>query len=380
MPDGQRIGASPGAATQAQRDKLLAKIAAESANIRARAEKCDAAASFPVEDIDVLNATGALQAPLPARLGGLGLGTEPEAADSLASLLRMLGYSHLAVARLYEAHVNAIRLLCLFGSPPQLCRAADDVAAGYLIGLWVTDPPDDVLWASAQGVLHGGKAFCSGAGHVSRAVVTCRQLDGTTRLAYLPTESASAAPMPASLQGLRAAVTGRVAFSNLPISASDWLGQPGDYLREPDFSAGAWRTSAATAGCLARLVDLAIAHLAARDRAGNPHQQTRIGRAWIARETARLWTTVAARAAEGTELASPDAIVATVHFARIAIESASMEALALVERSLGLQAFLVGTEIERVRRDLATYLRQPAPDEALTEAASHIISMQTRAA
>jgi hypothetical protein len=71
-------------------------------------------------------------------------------------------------------------------------------------------------------------------------------------------------------------------------------------------------------------------------------------------------------------------IVATVNLARLAIEAAAMDALALVERSLGLQAFLAGTEIERLRRDLATYLRQPAPDECLTEAASFFVQARKK--
>jgi hypothetical protein len=378
MPDGHSNLPLP--TTHTCRDALLKSLAREGAAMQARAPALDKAARFPAQDIDVLHETGALLAPLPVAHGGLGLGTEPEAADCLAATLQMLGYNHLAVARLYEAHVNAVRLLCLFGSPVQQGRAAQDIARGHMIGLWVTDSADDPLRVSAQGILQGGKAFCSGAGHVARALVTCQLPDGTSRLAYLPTEGTIAAPLPAGLQGMRAAVTGMVAWNGVPISAADWLGQPGDYLRQPDFSAGAWRTSAATAGCLARLVDLAIRNLASRNRAADPHQQARIGRAWICRETARLWAGVAARAAEGTEPLPPDARVATVNFARIAIESASMEALALVERSLGLQAFLVGSEIERVRRDLATYLRQPAPDETLTEAASHIVTMQTRAA
>ena len=51
------------------------------------------------------------------------------------------------------------------------------------------------------------------------------------------------------------------------------------------------------------------------------------------------------------------------------IETATMEAIGLVQRSLGLSAFLEPNPAERLMRDLATYLRQPAPDEALTEAA-----------
>jgi hypothetical protein len=41
----------------------------------------------------------------------------------------------------------------------------------------------------------------------------------------------------------------------------------------------------------------------------------------------------------------------------------------LIQRSLGLSSFRQGTAIEHICRDLSTYLRQPAPDEVLTEAA-----------
>jgi hypothetical protein len=40
-----------------------------------------------------------------------------------------------------------------------------------------------------------------------------------------------------------------------------------------------------------------------------------------------------------------------------------------VQRSLGLAGFLSDNPIEILTRDLATYLRQPAGDEVLTEAA-----------
>jgi len=365
------------AALQARRITLLAQLEQLLPAMQARAADLDVQAKFPREDILALHRIGALCAPVPAGFGGLGLGTEPEAAESLSECLQKLGYGHVAIGRLYEAHVNAIRLIALYGSPAQLRRAADDAAAGRLIGLWVTDDPANPLKAAPNGMLSGVKSICSGAGHIARSLVTCIHPDGTTRLASIATEAATATPLPAALQGVRAATTGRVDFEGMFVAPEDWIGQPGDYLREPDFSAGAWRTSAVTAGCLARLVDLAIADLSARNRAGNPHQQTRIGRAWIARETARLWVLRAARLAEGADPATAAAIVATVNFARIAIEAACVETLNLVERSIGLPAFLIGTQIERTRRDLGTYLRQPAADEVLTEAAAHIIRTRT---
>jgi len=50
-----------------------------------------------------------------------------------------------------------------------------------------------------------------------------------------------------------------------------------------------------------------------------------------------------------------------------------MDAMRLIQRSLGLAGFLEPNPIERLMRDLGTYLRQPAPDEALTEAAAWLL-------
>jgi hypothetical protein len=58
--------------------------------------------------------------------------------------------------------------------------------------------------------------------------------------------------------------------------------------------------------------------------------------------------------------------VATVNLGRIAVEAACLDAMRLVQRSIGLSSFRQGTPVERICRDLATYLRQPAPDDVLT--------------
>ena len=328
----------------------------------------------PAADFSHLAAEGLLLSPFPGRVGGLGLGSESGATQPLSFLLRLLGRGNLAIGRLFEAHVNAVALLARFGHPSLLERAAEDAAEGRLLALWVTDPRTNQLRASRDGILHGGKAFCSGAGYAGRAVVTALTPEGDIRLAYVSTLTARAERLDGNMHGMRAAVTGRVSFEGCPIAEQDWIGAPGDYLREPDFSAGAWRTSAVTCGGLEALTDHAMRPLVARGRAADPHQQARMGRLWIAQETALLWLDRAAAASDTQFSPDQDAseIVATVNFARIAIETACLEAMTLVERSVGLAAFLQPEPIERIRRDLATYLRQPAADDVLTEAAAHI--------
>jgi hypothetical protein len=331
-----------------------------------RAGPLDRDSAFPSDEIAALRRAGALSPPLPVQRTGT--------ADQLATLLTRVGQGNLAVGRILEAHVNARHLIARhliarYGTPPKDAHLED----GGLYALWVTDPPANPLRLHRAGttiVLTGGKQFCSAAGHATSAVVTALDENGATRMLVLPLGiGETVKPLPSPLQGMRAAVTGAVDFTGCEVSADAILGAPGDYLREPDFSAGAWRGSAVALGGLIALLDHATTDLRATNRLSNPHTQARLGRAMIARETSRLWVAAAARIAEDPT-ADTAQRVAAVGLARIAVETACLDAMRLIQRSLGLSSFRQGTPIERICRDLSTYLRQPAPDEVLTEAAT----------
>ena len=95
----------------------------------------------------------------------------------------------------------------------------------------------------------------------------------------------------------------------------------------------------------------------------------------MAVETAKLWVAQAATIAEPPlRSRAPEQLVAYVNLARLSVEAAALELMQLTQRSVGLKAFLRPNPIERVSRDLATYLRQPGPDRALTDAASWILA------
>ena len=92
----------------------------------------------------------------------------------------------------------------------------------------------------------------------------------------------------------------------------------------------------------------------------------------MAAQSASLWVERAAQLAE--DLArDADEVVAYVNLARLAVERAGLDIIELVQRSVGLAAFMRPSPIERIVRDLSTYLRQPAPDRALTSAASFVL-------
>ncbi len=368
----RRTAATPGGSVAARAARLAETVRASVPALQRRAEALDLDGIFPEQDIAALRKAGLLAAAVPERLGGLGAGTEQSGAALLAELLRLLGQGNLAVGRLFEAHVNALQLVMRCGTARQAERAAASALAGDLFGLWVTDPPGERLRRD-DARLAGRKGPCSGAGHCACAVVTAETPEGTQLVLVTLGGNEPVTGLPGTLQGLRAASNGTVDLTGVAAPGDALVGVPGDYLREPDFSCGAWRTTAVTLGELDALVEATRAQLVERRYQDATMQQARFGQILIAQETARLWTMRAAEMAEQDGPAAPPPAdrVAYVNLARIAVEAACLDALRLMQRSLGLAAFVRPSVPERLSRDLGTYLRQPAPDAVLLEAGAH---------
>ncbi|KQP60699.1 acyl-CoA dehydrogenase [Methylobacterium sp. Leaf111] len=342
-----------------------------------RAEAQDRDDGFPTEDVADLARLGLLAAPVPSWAGGAGLGEEL-GARRLAAVLRLVGYGSLALGRLYEGHVNALQLVARYGTPEQRERLFADACNGHLFGVWNTEPLGSglVLEDGADGMrLTGVKTFASGAGFVTRALVTSRGPGGSgTVMLVIPLTPGSRADLSAwQPHGMRASATGTLDFAGIAVAAEDILGDPDDYFRQPDFSSGAWRFAAVQLGGIESVFDAWREHLAATGRSGDPHQLARLGEGAIAVEGARLWVERAAETVSDGVL-PPKRVVAFVNLARLAVERAGLDVLQLAQRSVGLQGFLRPHPLERLSRDLATYLRQPGPDRALTAAAEEILN------
>lgn len=371
MPDSMT---PPTTKLDADRARLLTAIEAAVPLLRDEASACDQMPAFPERATGALRSAGALAAPMRQADGGLGLGTEPGGVGGLVAVLGAIGRGSIAVGRLYEGHVNALKLITLYGDAAQRRLAAADAAAGHLFAIWNTEQPPGLRLTEGN-VLDGGKIVCSGAGHITRPLVTARRPGEPEQMVLLrlvPGERVLPGSQ-ARLHGVRAAVTASMDLQGLALTSTSMIGAPGDYLRQPEFCAGAWRGSAVALGGVDSLVTLAAEQLVARGRAEAPLQLARLGEALVAAGTARLWTT---RAAEAAELGLLDAgeVAATVNLARIAVENAALDAMRLVTRSLGLAGLVAPNPVERILRDLATYLRQPAPDETLSEAAAWFVA------
>jgi alkylation response protein AidB-like acyl-CoA dehydrogenase len=218
-----------------------------------RAQILDSDGRFPALDFDLLRDIGALSSFVPQRFGGLGLGIDPGGASELFALLRVIGQGNLAVGRIFEGHANAIKLINTFGSEAQIERASADLRAGHLFAIWNAETKDGIRILD-DNKLSGSKTFCSGAGHVTRALITAKDSSGT-RMLLIPLEPGErVGSIGVGMHGMRATQTAGMQFDGVVVSTHDFIGTIDDYTREPTFSAGAWRTSAVTLGGLDALL------------------------------------------------------------------------------------------------------------------------------
>ena len=329
------------------------------------AEARDTDGQVPDAELAELAATGLLHAPLPPALGGIALGMTAVSAPEMRDVLRIIGGGSLSLARLYEGHVNAVRLVTCYGNPAHLRRLASEAAAGRLSAVWNAQAGDGLRTNGER--LTGGKLHTSGAGIVRRPIVTVLRDEGMVMA--MPDAGLARADLSGwTPLGMKASLTGSVDFTGVAMSPDDVIGRPGDYYRAPLFAGGAWRVLAVQLGGLEKLVALYRDQLAARGRSDDPIQRARFGEATARLETARLWSARTATVAEDSDQ-DPAETDALVNLARHEFAAAALAVIERVEIGIGLPAMLRPNPVERIIRDLRTYLRQPFPDAALAAAA-----------
>jgi alkylation response protein AidB-like acyl-CoA dehydrogenase len=351
-----------------QRAEQLADAAREAA-VRA-----DETGSIEPSVLTALRESGLTMAMFDTAFGGSGLG-DADQQQTLCTILRMIGAADLSLARLFEGHANAVMLVLRYGTEAQIASFAEDVRRGALAGVWGAEDAvglrrvrRDDSWA-----LDGNKILASGAGFIERPLVTVGTAEG--QLLYLLTlrpgersNTASWVPL-----GMKATASGKVNLTGVVVGEAEQIGVAGDFTRQPFFSAGAWRFCAAQLGAMERLAALFAGQLRARGRDGDPYQLERVAQCAAACGTALFWIEEAARRF-GDENLEPSAVVAFANLTRMVTERAALDVLERVQRGIGLPALMRTNPIERISRDLSTYLRQPVPDLAMSNAARAILA------
>jgi alkylation response protein AidB-like acyl-CoA dehydrogenase len=282
--------------------------------------------------------TGEMDLPLP------GAGATAQRHRALYEFGRL----DLSIARLAEAHTDAVAILKEAGREPR---------RGLLYGVWASDGPSGQLKgvAAAGGglTLDGAKDFCSGMGIVDAALVSVH-VGAALLLVELPLTSrglkieASRWASPA----FRATCTGRISFRRVRVGADCLLGGRNWYLDRVGFWHGAIGPAACWAGGAAGLVDAAQ-----RKASSNPHTRAQLGALLAAEWGLRACLDQSAheidRSSSNYEQARQRAMMV-----RHLVERACTEVLDRFGRATGPQLLAFDAAIAQRHAELALYIRQ----------------------
>ncbi|WP_420392164.1 acyl-CoA dehydrogenase [Acuticoccus sp.] len=318
---------------------------------------------------------------LPRTYCGVGLGRGGVTARDGVDAFVALGEANLSLARIFEGHVNAVGLVLRHADDAVRQLLADAIHAGAVVGVWGADGDRPLAWDPSANALAGVKRYASGLGVVTHALAPCRDGEACQLVLADVGDPARADAAAWAMAGMRATASGTYVFDGMGHDRLSFVGPPDVYTVEPTFLGGVWRIAAVTLGGVFALMEAVRATLAERGRLDHPAQLARLGPVVWRAAAVREATVRAAACAEGDEGArAPERAVALSVAARLMAEEVGMEAIAAVERSVGLEHFADGARTGRIARDLSTYMRQAMPDALLQRAAAHMLMGDMRLA
>ena len=352
--------------------------------ISSRAEEAERDGQGLFQEMTRLHENGLLVACIPPAFGGSGLGLGPDTATRTFEILRRIGRASLPVARLFEGHMNAVKLVALYGSDQQKIKTfGDEVPNGAVMGVWGAEGACPVTYeeqADGSAVLHGQKAFASGLSCVSKAIITAKAgIPGSpSRLLLLDVTAQERQDASAwQANGMKATLSGVFDFEGFLAGLETFLGRAGDYEQEPHFDGGVWRYCAAHIGGAEALIQQTVDIMDARGQLNDPMQLSRIGnviaRCRAAASLVREWAFIIETAADDRGI-PPQQAAAGALLARCFVSDMAIEVLQQCDRCLGTTAHMSGSAVGRVRRDLSLYIRQAAPDAKLLKATGTVLA------
>ena len=260
-----------------------------------------------------------------------------------------IGRRNLSLARMAEAHWDAVAILKENGSNPK---------PDCLYGVWASERPGQAITLErnrdSSFRINGKKMFCSGAGLVDRALITVggpqpQLVDADLRdndrfLHFDDSEWKTNA--------FRETRTSTVTFENLPIIPEELIGAPGWYLQRPGFWHGACGPAACWAGGAAGLVE--YANEQSRE---DPHTLAHLGAM-----RASIWASLCYLDSAGREIdAAPkdrEGALVRALTVRHLIEQACSDILRRLPRAYGPHPVAMDEKISKRYQELDLYLRQ----------------------
>ncbi|MFM0111146.1 acyl-CoA dehydrogenase [Paraburkholderia nemoris] len=259
----------------------------------------------------------------------------------------------LGLVKLFEGHTDALAILAeLHGPTPSL---------GSRWGVWAAEPPDTRVQASkratrteagdaAQLYLSGTKAWCSGAGVVSHALVTA-WLDDEPVLAAVAMDHASISIDTSKWQaiGMQATASADVSFDQTPARR---VGAAHAYVRRPGF----WHGGAGIAACwYGAATQIGRTLREASTQRADAHRLAHLGAVDVALAGAAAVLRETAAHIDANPQADSQREVMR---ARLVVEEAAAAVMCHATRTLGAGPLCRDARFARALADLPVFLRQ----------------------
>jgi hypothetical protein len=262
--------------------------------------------------------------------------------------LMEIGREDLTLARLAEAHWDAIAILAEAGRRPE---------PNQLYGVWASEKPGEVLElkSSASGMyVSGSKMFCSGAGLVDRALVTVGVpknllVEIDLRRNALNTRFDGTGWKTRAFGETR---TSNAIFENAIVSEADVIGNPGWYTDRPGFWHGACGPAACWAGGAIGLVDFAM-----RQKRDDPHTLSHLGAMFASTWGLKSYLDQAGKEIDADPKNADEAEIRALSLRHL-IEQLCTDILRRIPRAFGPYPLAMDEVVSLRYQELDLYLRQ----------------------
>ncbi|HEV7378495.1 MAG TPA: acyl-CoA dehydrogenase family protein [Dyadobacter sp.] len=352
--------------------------------IKHQAAYTDEHAKFPIKEFEWIRLSGLLTEPICRDTMLFRQNYSPK----LVEILKLVGSASLPVARILEGHFNALLLISLFGSPLQrkhyFGKAFD---SNLLFSVWNTQGSDGVNITNTgtnQYRLTGSKAFCPGAGWIQQPLITGSLVSKKGigwQMCMIPEDKVKEIKVNGDVWkplGMRPSASFNMDFSGIVIDPKDLLGPCDSYYQQPYFSAGSLRFSAVQLGAAQALLSHVQQSLKNSGRIHDTLQKTRIAEIAGLVETGNLWVRQAAIHNDRwhNKPSFHNSLISYVNMTRSIVDHLCVKIMQLAERSIGVSSLMKPHPVERLHRDLTTYLRQAAPDAAMLSVGDYVSGLQ----
>ncbi len=262
------------------------------------------------------------------------------------SRLAQVAGHDLRLCKLFEGHTDALAIIAELGSPlPPM---------GSTWGMWAAEPPNAKVQVHQEGqrlLLHGRKAWCSGAAVVSHGLLTAWDTQGRQQLVAVQMDQPGITVTDDGWSAVGMAATGsvEVVFDGAGAIA---VGGPGDYLSRPGFWQGGVGIAACWYGAAQRLAEVLRENCSKRP---DPHALAHLGAVDAALNSAACVLRASAQQIDREPKADARQLAQQ---ARACIEDTVEQVMRHVGRALGAGPYCKDPHFAQLMADLPVYLRQ----------------------